>query len=91
MIVRRIPMLATSVVALGALVLGAPGRAQDREPGPARRESEITIPSERTLEREAVTQPRNEFSTDDATATRQMEEQNRLIDRKVMRGICSDC
>ena len=79
------------LASLGGLVLGAPGRTQDREPGPVRRGGEITIPSESTLEREAVTQPRNEFSTDDATATRQMEEQNRLIDRKVMRGICSDC
>jgi len=79
------------LVALGGLVLAAPGRAQVQDPGLALHGGEITIPSESTLEREAVTQPRNEFSTDDATATRQMEEQNRLIDRKVMRGICSDC
>jgi hypothetical protein len=31
----------------------------------------LTIPSERTLERDAVTSPKNDFLTDDATATRQ--------------------
>ena len=44
-----------------------------------------------TLEREAVTQPRNDFSTNDAVATQQMERQNQLIDREVEKGICSDC
>jgi hypothetical protein len=79
------------VAALGGLVMASPGWAQDQDPGLALRGGEIVIPSERTLEREVVTQPWNEFSTDDATAIRQMEEQNRLIDREVMRGICTDC
>jgi hypothetical protein len=79
------------VAALGGLVMASPGWAQDQDPGLALRGGEIVIPSERTLEREVVTQPRNEFSTDDATAIRQIEEQNRLIDREVMRGICTGC
>jgi hypothetical protein len=76
---------------LGILTAAALGWAQDQDPGLALRGGEITIPSESTLEREAVTQPRDEFSRDDAIADRQMEEQNRVIDREVMRGICSDC
>ncbi len=68
-----------------------PGRAQERHSRPGPRQGEIIIPSERTLEREAVTSPKNEFSTDDATATRQMEKQNREIDREVKKGICTEC
>jgi hypothetical protein len=49
------------------------------------------IPSERALEREAVTQPRNEFSTNDAVALEQMERQDRRIDQEVEKGICTDC
>ena len=58
---------------------------------PPVRDGEIVIPTEQTLERDAVTQPRNDFSTNYATATRQMERQNRRIDREVDKGICSDC
>jgi hypothetical protein len=84
---HRIILLA----AFGMLTAAAPGLAQDRDRGPVLRNGEIVIPSEKTLEREAVTQPRNEFSRDDATATRQMEQQNRRIDREVEKGICTDC
>ncbi|MEE1656201.1 hypothetical protein VB618_08330 [Microvirga sp. CF3062] len=84
---QRIMLLA----AFGMLMTTAPGLAQDRDRGPVRRNGEIIIPTERTLEREAVTSPKNEFSTDDATATRQMEQQNRRIDREVEKGICTDC
>jgi hypothetical protein len=84
---QRIILLA----ALGGLVTAPLVWAQDQDPGLALHGGEITIPSESTLEREAVTQPRDEFSRDDAIADRQMEEQNRVIDREVMRGICSDC
>jgi hypothetical protein len=73
------------------LVATVPGWAQNQDSGPAARNGEITIPSEKTLERDAVTSPRNEFSTNDATATRQMERQNKRIDRKVEKGICTDC
>jgi hypothetical protein len=84
---HRIILLA----AFGMLTAAAPGLAQDRDRGPVLRNGEIAIPSEKTLEREAVTQPRNEFSRDDAAATRQMEQQNRRIDREVEKGICTDC
>jgi hypothetical protein len=38
-----------------------------------------------------VTSPKVGFSTNDATAIRQMEQQNQQIDRKVIKGICTDC
>ena len=84
---QRIILLA----ALGMLTAAASGLAQDRDPGPVLRNGEIVIPSERVLEREAVAQPRNEFSTNDADALKQMERQNRRIDREVEKGICADC
>jgi hypothetical protein len=79
------------LAALGSLMIPMPGWAQNQDSRPAPRQDEITIPSEKTLERDAVTSPKNEFSTDDATATRQMERQNRRIDREVEKGICTDC
>ena len=84
---QRIMLLA----AFGMLTAVTPGLAQDRDRGPVLRNGEIAIPSERALEREAVTQPRNEFSTNDAVALEQMERQNRRIDREVKEGICTDC
>ncbi|MBO1906877.1 hypothetical protein KHP60_16475 [Microvirga sp. 3-52] len=84
---HRVILLA---VLLG-LVAVTSSRAQNQDSGPPPRQGEITIPSERTLERDAVTSPKNEFSTNDAAAARQMERQNRQIDRKVMKGICTDC
>ena len=82
---QRVMLLA----ALSILATATPGWAQ--EPRPPVRDGEIVIPTEQTLERDAVTQPRNDFSTNNATATRQMERQNRRIDREVDKGICSDC
>lgn len=79
------------LAALLGLVPVIPGQAQSQASKPAPGTGEITIPSEETLEREAVTSPKNEFSRDDATATRQMERQNRRIDREVEKGICTDC
>ncbi|MFL5026450.1 MAG: hypothetical protein ACJ8DB_07660 [Microvirga sp.] len=73
------------------LVATVPGWAQNQDSGSTARNGEITIPSEKALERDAVRSPRNEFSTNDATATRQMEQQNQQIDRKVIKGICTDC
>ncbi|HZA92805.1 MAG TPA: hypothetical protein VE420_09285 [Gemmatimonadales bacterium] len=84
---QRIILLA----AFGMLTAVTPGLAQDRDPGPVLRNGEIVIPSERALEREAVTQPRNEFSTNDAVALEQMKRQNRRIDREVEKGICTGC
>ncbi|MBB3021524.1 hypothetical protein FHR70_004625 [Microvirga lupini] len=79
------------LAALGILTAAAPGWAQDRNGGPVLPDGEIAIPSERTLERDAVTPPRNEFSTNDTIATEQMEKQDRRIDREVEKGICTDC
>ena len=84
---HRVILLA---VLLG-LVAVTSSRAQNQDSGPPPRQGEITIPSEKTLERDAVTSPKDDFSRDDATATRQMERQNRRIDRKVKEGICADC
>jgi hypothetical protein len=77
------------IAALSILVTTTPSRAQD--PGPPVRDGGIVIPSERTLERDAVTQQQNNFSTNDATATQEMNRQNRRIDREVEKGICTDC
>jgi hypothetical protein len=79
------------LAAFSCLVTVMPGWAQNQDPRPAPGQREITIPSEKTLERDAVTSPKNDFSRDDATAARQMERQNRRIDRKIMKGICTDC
>jgi hypothetical protein len=88
---RVIGLAALGILALGILTTATTGWTQDRNPGPALRDGEIVIPSERALEREAVTQPRNDFSTNDAVATEQMERQNLKIDREVDKGICTDC
>ncbi|MPR12063.1 hypothetical protein [Microvirga tunisiensis] len=77
------------IAALSVLATTTPGRAQD--PGPPVHDGDIVIPSERTLERDAVTQRQNDFSTNDATATQEMNRQNRRIDREVEKGICTDC
>jgi hypothetical protein len=76
---------------LGLLVAAAPAWSQDREPRRPPPAGEVQIPSQSTLEREAVTTPGNDFSTNDATATKQMDQQDKQIDRKVMKGICTDC
>jgi hypothetical protein len=84
---QRLLWLATLCV----LVTAGPVWSQDRDPRLVTPSGEIKIPSEKTLERDAVTIPRNDFSTNDATAIKQMEEQNKRIDREVMKGICTDC
>lgn len=85
--IQRVPFL----IAFWGLVTIIPSWAQNQEPRPTPRWDEITIPSEGTLERDAVTSPKNEFPTDDAAATRQLERQNKRIDREVREGICTDC
>jgi hypothetical protein len=76
---------------LGVLVTAVPVWSQDRDPRLVTPSGEIKIPSEKTLERDAVTSPRDAFSTNDATASKQMKKQNELIDSKVMKGICTGC
>jgi hypothetical protein len=84
---QRVILLA----AFSCLATVMPSWAQNQDPRPAPGQREITIPSEKTLERDAVTSPKDEFSTNDATATRQLERQNRQIDRKIMKGLCTAC
>jgi hypothetical protein len=79
------------LVLFSLVVAAVPAWSQNREPRHPLPSGEIQIPSERTLEREAVTTPRNEFSPNDATATKQMDQSDRQIDREVMKGICTDC
>jgi hypothetical protein len=79
------------LAALSYLAIVTPGSAQSQDSRPRPHGDEITIPSQKTLERDAVRLPRNDFSTNDATATRQMERQNRRIDREVEKGICAGC
>jgi hypothetical protein len=79
------------VSALLGLVFIEPGWAQNQESSPAAPNGEMRIPSEKVLERDAVTSAKNEFSTNDGRATRQMEQQNRRIDSTIMKGICTGC
>jgi hypothetical protein len=76
---------------VSTLVGTAPAWPQERKRRPPAPSGEIQIPSEKTLEREAVTMPRNSFSRDDAAATKQMNQQNKRIDREMKRGICVGC
>ena len=84
---QRLVWLAT----LGILVTSAPVWSQDRHARPVTPSGEIRIPSQKQLEQDAVTIPRDGFSKNDATATKQMDKQNELIDQKVMKGICTGC
>jgi hypothetical protein len=80
-----------ALVTLSVLVFTIPAWSQEagRRPSPAT--GDIQIPSEQELEREAVTQPGDPFSTDDAAARKQMDERAKRIDREVMKGICTGC
>jgi hypothetical protein len=76
---------------LSLLIGTAPAWPQERNRRPLTPSGKIQIPSERTLEREVVTTPRNEFSRDDATAIEQMDQRDKQIDRAVEKGICAGC
>ncbi|MGO4525080.1 hypothetical protein AB4097_09485 [Microvirga sp. 2MCAF35] len=79
-------------LALAGLVAASSVSAQEQNlRQPPIRDGEVVIPSEKALERDAVTQPRNDFSTNDATATQQMNRQNQRIDKLLEKGICADC
>ncbi|EIM28444.1 hypothetical protein MicloDRAFT_00050280 [Microvirga lotononidis] len=79
-------------VMLAGLLAASSVSAQGQNPRqPPVRNGEVVVPSENTLERDAVTQPRNDFSTNDAKATRQMDRQNQRIDKLIEKGICSNC
>ena len=75
-----------------SLLIGAtPAWPQERAHRPPSPSREIQIPSEKTLEREVFTMPSNEFSTNDATAAKQMDQRDKQIDREVEKGICVGC
>ncbi|WP_262027061.1 hypothetical protein [Microvirga sp. Mcv34] len=79
-------------LALAGLAAASPVSAQGQKPRqPPVRNGEVVIPSDKALERDATTQPRNDFSTNDTTATRQMNRQNQRIDKLLKKGICTDC
>ncbi|MFL4991580.1 MAG: hypothetical protein ACJ8DV_09845 [Microvirga sp.] len=75
---------------LGILLAWSPASSQNRT-GPFTASGEIRIPSQRQLEREVFTEPRNDFSSIDSVADAQMEQMDREIDRLVERGICTGC
>jgi hypothetical protein len=75
---------------LGILLAWSPAWSQPRT-GPFTASGEIRIPSQRQLEREVFTEPRNDFSSIDSVADAQMEQMDREIDRLVERGICDGC
>jgi hypothetical protein len=52
---------------------------------------EIRIPSQSQLEKEAFTEPRNDFSSIDTVADAEMDHMDRQIDQLVDRGICDRC
>ena len=56
------------LVLLGFFVAAAPAWSQDREPRRPPPAGEVQIPSQSTLEQEAVTTPGNDFSTNGRTA-----------------------
>jgi hypothetical protein len=76
---------------LGVSLGAAPAWPQDRTHRPPTPSGEIQIPSEKMLEREAFTTPGNPFSTNDATALKQMDQRDKQIDREVEKGICVGC
>ena len=76
---------------LGVSLGAAPAWPQERTHGPPTPSGEIQIPSEKMLEREAFTTPGNPFSTNDATALKQMDQRDKQIDREVEKGICVGC
>ena len=75
---------------LGFVLASSPAWPQPRT-GPFTASGEIRIPSQRQLEREVFTEPRNDFSSIDSVADAQMEQMDREIDRLVERGICNGC
>ena len=76
---------------LGVSLGAAPAWSEERTHRPPAPSGEIQIPSEKMLEREAFTTPSNPFSTNDATALKQMDQRDKQIDREVEKGICVGC
>jgi hypothetical protein len=78
------------VAVLSFLITAVPAWSQGRR-SPFTASGEIRIPTSRELEREAFSNPRNDFSSIDSVADGEMERMDREIDRIVMRGICEGC
>ena len=76
---------------LGVILGAAPAWPQERTHRPSTPPGEVQIPSEKMLEREAFTMPSNPFSTNDATALKQMDQRDKQIDRELEKGICVGC
>jgi len=79
------------LIIFGLPVGTAPAWPKEGNRRPPTQSGEIQIPSEKTLEREAVTAPDDEFSTNDATTIKQMDQRDRQIDPEVEKGICVGC
>jgi hypothetical protein len=79
---------------LGSLISTAPALAQERDRSPTP-SGEIQIPSgsaiDNMLDQNTVPDSAKDFSTNDAKAIQQMDERAKRIDRKIMKGICTDC
>ncbi|MET0744035.1 MAG: hypothetical protein ABWY78_11745 [Microvirga sp.] len=82
------------LVMLGSLIAAVPAGAQER-PGQKTPSGEIQIPSgaqiDRMIDQTNAPPAKDGFSTNDATATRQMDRRAKRIDQDVMKGICTDC
>ncbi|EIM29429.1 hypothetical protein [Microvirga lotononidis] len=86
----KVAIAASTTLLLGILIASAPAWSQHRN-GPFTSSGEIRIPSQRDLERDVFSEPRNDFSSIDSVATGEMDRMDRQIDNLVERGICDGC
>lgn len=86
----KVTIAASTAMLLGVLLASAPAWSQHRS-GPFTTSGEIKIPSQRELEREVFSEPRNDFSSIDSVAIGEMDHMDRQIDNLVERGICDGC
>ncbi|WP_262031301.1 hypothetical protein [Microvirga sp. Mcv34] len=86
----KVTIAASTAMLLGVLLASAPAWSQHRN-GPFTTSGEIRIPSQRELEREVFSEPRNDFSAIDSVAEGEMDRMDRQIDSMVERGICDGC
>jgi len=84
-------MKAAFIALTFAVAASAPAWPQPRPGDVYTAGGEIRIPSQRQLENEVFSEPRNRLSSIDSVADGQMERMDREIDRLVERGICDGC
>ncbi len=77
-------------IALGFLIAATPVWSQGRS-NRITASGEIRIPTQRELERDVFSNPRNDFSSIDSVADGEMERMNREIDHLLTSGICRGC